>query len=226
MSLKKLSKLYHYFRCVPKTIFFNLYYLPIKQAIKFPILVNHRTKFVALGGQVKIPKTAKTAKIKLGFGRVQISDSKYSRFIWNISKDGVVELGHHIKIGTGSKLHVQGHLSIGSDSNFTGEATIICNKEIAFGSSSLISWQTLFMDSDLHSITNEQGAQLNENQTIHFGENIWVGARATVLKGVSIGSNSVLSSGAVVTKTFPENSVIGGNPAKVIADFTGKKFTH
>lgn len=226
MNLKKLSKLYHYLRCVPKTIFFNLYYLPIGQAIKFPILVNHRTKFVALGGNVKISQTAKTGKIKLGFGRVQIADSKYSRFIWNVETNGLVEFGNHIKIGTGSKLHVQGHLYIGQGSNFTGETTIICNKEIKFGCKALVSWQTLFMDSDLHIITDERDVQLNENQTIYFGDNIWVGARATVLKGAMIGNNCVVSSAAVVTRTFPANCVIGGNPAKVIADFTGKTFKH
>lgn len=223
MSLKKLSKIYHYIRCIPKTLFFNFYYLPLNQAFKLPILVNHRTKFVELGGKVLIPNSAKTGKITLGFGRVQIADSKYSRFIWNLSDSGEVHLGNHIKIGTGSKLHIQGKLTIGSESNFTGESTIICNKEIHFGDACLVSWQTLFMDSDLHKITDDNH-HLNHDKAIVIGNRVWVGSRSTILKGSVIETNSVVASTSTVTSQFNPDSVIGGNPAKTIADFTNKVF--
>jgi acetyltransferase-like isoleucine patch superfamily enzyme len=226
MSLKKLSKLYHYVRCIPKTLFFNFYYLPFHQAIKLPILVNHRTKFVALGGRISIPASAKLGKIKLGFGRVQIADNKYSRFIWNIGKNGHIKFGHHIKVGTGSKLHINGTLTIGSGSNFTGEATIICNHVISFGDNCLISWQTLFMDSDLHKITDLENQQTNPDQPITIEEKVWIGARSTILKGAHIATNSVVASAATVTSNFEQDSVIGGNPAKAISSFSGKYFHH
>ncbi|USD32690.1 MULTISPECIES: acyltransferase [Vibrio] len=224
MSLKKLSKLYHYVRCVPKTLFFNFYYLPLSQAIKLPILVNHRTKFVSLGGKVSIPESAKLGKIKLGFGRVQIADNKYSRFIWNVDQNGHIKLGHHIKIGTGSKLHITGTLTIGSGSNFTGEATIVCHREISFGHNCLVSWQTLFMDSDLHKITDSENQQTNPDQPITIEDKVWVGARSTILKGAHIATNSVIASTSTVSRQFDGNTVIGGNPAHAIADFTGKTF--
>lgn len=224
MSLKKLSKVYHYIRCIPKTIFFNFYYLPFTQAIHFPILVNYRTKFIALGGSITVPKNARTGKIKLGFGRVQISDNKYSRFLWNVEKEGIIHFGEHIKVGTGSKLHIRGALNIASECNFTGEATIICNKEINFGQGCLISWQTLFMDSDLHRVSRTDGTQVNTDKTINIQDKVWIGARSTILKGVEIGSNSVVASGAIVTKEYLNDRVIGNNSAKVIADFAGLKF--
>lgn len=224
MSLKKLSKIYHYIRCVPKTLFFNFYYLPFRQAIRLPILVNHRTKFVALGGKLTIPQSAKTGKIKLGFGRVQIADSRYSRFIWNLSDGGEISLGDHIKIGTGSKLHVQGKLFIGSESNFTGEATIICNKEVSFGEQCLISWQTLFMDSDLHRITDSTNQQTNSDKPIYIEKKVWIGSRSTIIKGTKVSRNSVIASTSTVVGNFPSDSVIGGNPARKIAEFTNKTF--
>ncbi|MBP5394440.1 MAG: hypothetical protein J6Y18_00820 [Candidatus Methanomethylophilaceae archaeon] len=51
---------------------------------------------------------------------------------------------------------------------------------------------------------------------IRLGKNVWVGAHATILRGVTIGDNSVIAAGAVVTKDVPENVVVGGVPAKVI----------
>lgn len=51
---------------------------------------------------------------------------------------------------------------------------------------------------------------------IVIGNNVWVGMGATILPGVWIGDNSVVAAGAVVTKSFPANSVIGGVPAKII----------
>ena len=53
-------------------------------------------------------------------------------------------------------------------------------------------------------------------KTIHINKNAWIGARATILPGISIGENSVVAAGAVVTKDVEPNVVVGGNPAKVL----------
>lgn len=51
---------------------------------------------------------------------------------------------------------------------------------------------------------------------ITIGENVWIGANATICPGVTLGNNVVVGAGAVVTKNFPDNVVIGGVPAKII----------
>ena len=51
---------------------------------------------------------------------------------------------------------------------------------------------------------------------IHIKKNVWIGARAVILPGVTIGENAVIAGGAVVTKDVEPNTVVGGNPAKVI----------
>lgn len=51
---------------------------------------------------------------------------------------------------------------------------------------------------------------------IHIKKNAWIGANATILQGVTIGENSVVASGAVVSKDVPDNVVVGGIPAKFI----------
>ena len=51
---------------------------------------------------------------------------------------------------------------------------------------------------------------------IVIGENVWIGANATILPGVTIGDNAIIGAGAVVTKDVPGNAVVAGVPAKVI----------
>lgn len=51
---------------------------------------------------------------------------------------------------------------------------------------------------------------------IVLGKNVWVGSNSTILQGVTIGDNAVVGAGAVVTKDVPENTIVGGVPARVI----------
>jgi acetyltransferase-like isoleucine patch superfamily enzyme len=51
---------------------------------------------------------------------------------------------------------------------------------------------------------------------IHIKKNAWIGANATILYGVTIGDNSVVAAGSVVSKDVPDNVVVGGTPAKII----------
>ena len=51
---------------------------------------------------------------------------------------------------------------------------------------------------------------------IHIKRNAWIGAGATILQGVTIGENSIVAAGSVVTMDVPDNTIVGGIPAKVI----------
>lgn len=62
----------------------------------------------------------------------------------------------------------------------------------------------------------EQGVQYNVD--VHIGDNVWIGAGATVLPGVTIGDNSVIGAGSLVTKDIPSGVVAVGNPCRVIRE--------
>jgi len=66
----------------------------------------------------------------------------------------------------------------------------------------------------LHPAERNSGYEFGKPVTI--GDNVWIGGRAVINPGVTIGDNAVIGSGAVVTKDVPANTVVGGNPAKVI----------
>ena len=56
-----------------------------------------------------------------------------------------------------------------------------------------------------------------------IGDNVWIGGNATINPGVTIGDNAVIASGAVVVKDVAPNTVVGGNPARVIKEISVKK---
>ena len=106
---------------------------------------------------------------------------------------------------------------------------------IEIGSYCLISWNVGIADSDFHPLEPAQRlidaqalAPYFENRPprpklktapVMIGDNVWIGMNATILKGVTIGNNSVVAAGSVVTKAVPANVVVAGNPAVVIKKF-------
>lgn len=66
-----------------------------------------------------------------------------------------------------------------------------------------------------HPVSSQERQTLTTSK-IHIKKNVWVGANATILQGVTIGENSVVASGSVVSKDVPDNVIVGGIPAKII----------
>jgi maltose O-acetyltransferase len=62
----------------------------------------------------------------------------------------------------------------------------------------------------------ERNSGLEYGKPIKIGNNVWIGGNAIICPGVTLGDNIVVAAGAVVTKNFPDNVLIGGNPAKII----------
>jgi acetyltransferase-like isoleucine patch superfamily enzyme len=67
-----------------------------------------------------------------------------------------------------------------------------------------------------HPLEPSQRRASIEAKPIVIKKNVWIAAGATIVGGVTVGENSVVGAGAVVTKDVPPNSFVGGNPARVI----------
>ena len=94
-----------------------------------------------------------------------------------------------------------------------------CFTRIEIGEDCMVADCRIF-DTDFHSISARRCVDPTLpaiSKPVKICRNVWVGAAAAILKGVTIGENSVVSFGAVVLRDMPANSVIGGNPARVFA---------
>jgi acetyltransferase-like isoleucine patch superfamily enzyme len=214
----KLQKLFNVLSSINlKTIYFNFKYLNIKQAIYFPIFISKNVKLIKTNGSVEIKREIRPGIIKIGFGAVNIFDKKYSRAIWEVEGkvvfNGIANIGHGSKISVGTN----GTLIIGNNLNITAESTIICWKKVSIGDNCLFSWDTLFMDTDFHTISDIKGFRINNDKMILIGNNTFVGCRSIILKGSIIPNNTTIAANSVVRGKFRnENSIISGNPAKVV----------
>ena len=150
--------------------------------------------------------------LRIGPHGLAIKDKRFERTIWDVQ--GTIVLEGAASIGSGSKINVGLHaiLKLGDKFMITGNSEIVCHKEITFGNNCLLSWDVLVMDTDFHSIVTYDGEIINNPKSIVFGNHIWVGCRSTILKGVHISDDNVISANSTVTRDVDyTNSIIGGH---------------
>jgi carbonic anhydrase/acetyltransferase-like protein (isoleucine patch superfamily) len=92
---------------------------------------------------------------------------------------------------------------------------IMANKHVEIGSGSMISWDVLIMDTNMHSIIDPPTFP---HEPVIVGEHVWLCCRSVILKGVTIGNDAIVGAAAVVTKDVPPKTAVGGNPAKAIKE--------
>ncbi|MDD3477091.1 MAG: acyltransferase, partial [Sulfurimonas sp.] len=88
---------------------------------------------------------------------------------------------------------------------------------LSIGDECMLSRNAKLMTSDGHPILKD-GKIINSAKNITLNTKVWVADDVVILKGVEIGSNSIVGIGSVLTKSIPTNSIAAGNPAKVIKE--------
>lgn len=107
-------------------------------------------------------------------------------------------------------------LILGKDSGLSG-AVICAALSIEIGEGTLIGSGAMILDNDLHADLSLEGgnAMRPPARPIKIGRKVFIGARAIILKGVTIGDRAVIGAGAVVTKDVPADHVAAGNPSSI-----------
>jgi acetyltransferase-like isoleucine patch superfamily enzyme len=111
------------------------------------------------------------------------------------------------------------HLKIGDRVSFNGTVRLLLHEpgRLTIGNDCLFASEVDITISDMHSVVDIASNQrINRARDVEIGNKVWVGQRAMVLKGVTIGDGSVIGAGSVVTKKIPPNCAAGGNPARLI----------
>ena len=215
-NFKKMQRLFAFALGLPNTLIFNFRYFPFLDAIKLPVLVSHRVWLMDMSGTCELG-VVRTGVVKIGFGEVAIFDWRNSRTIWQVP--GHVRFRGKARIGHGSKISVEGELTVGNGLIITAESAIVAHRSVTIGSDVLISWDVLIMDTDLHDIFDREDKLINPNQPVSIGNKVWIGCRALILKGVEIANGAVIAANSTVSRSVGQQQVIvGGNPATTIKE--------
>lgn len=115
-----------------------------------------------------------------------------------------IHIGSHVFINMGCKFQDQGGIFIG-DGALIGHNVVLATLNHAMS-------------------PKDRGSMIPA--PIHIGNHVWIGSNATILPGVTIGDGAIVAAGAVVTKDVPENTIVGGVPAKIIRHLSEEEINH
>lgn len=87
---------------------------------------------------------------------------------------------------------------------------------LTIGENSIIAPGVVFVDHDHNLESPDKIKEIGNASPIVIGKNCWIGVNSIILKGVTLGDNCIVGAGSVVTRSFPKNSIISGNPAKLM----------
>lgn len=150
---------------------------------------------------------------------------KITGFIQSIGKTVIVNNGGEIHIGNrtciwpdvkfaliGTLGRTSPNIKIGAFSSVGDRTQIHCGELVSIGNYVLISWDVNIIEFDYHA----PGGGLAVPKPILIEDEVWVGARCIITKGVTIGKGAILAAGSVVTKNVPPYTLVAGNPARHI----------
>ena len=168
-----------------------------------------------------------------GNGRIDFLSPKSSLYIGvyhtvaqpttlTLMRNARMIVGSNVMIHRGAKIvvHEGGELQIGEDTYINELARVHCKKRIVIGKNCAIAWNTNILDTDLHYIYDESGKQMNTEKDIHIGNDVWIGANSTILKGTYIEDNCIIAAHSIAKGELHSNYIYGGNPIKQLKPFT------
>lgn len=173
-----------------------------------------------------VPFAGSRIRIEKG---AELQVSKGAKLLVNRNCIGRGERKSTIRLDRGSKLKVRHYFELYYDTDiilFPGAELVLgggyinagCKirsaKSITIGEKVAIGTDVIILDSDHHSICGKPTV----TAPVVIEDHVWIGARVTILKGVTIGRGSIIAAGAVVTKSVPPNSLVAGAPARVIKE--------
>ena len=107
-------------------------------------------------------------------------------------------------------------LSIGSGSYINRNCLVIAAESVQIGRRVQIGWDVVIMDTDLHGHSGRPPCV----KPVVIEDEVWIGCRALILKGVRVGRGAIIAAGAIVTKNVPAGTIVASPAAEVISSIT------
>ena len=109
---------------------------------------------------------------------------------------------------------------IGNGCMFSNNISIVALQGVTLGDRCLVGDMVLIVDSDFHGIAPWSRGEPGICKPVVIGNNVWIGSRCIILKGVTIGDNSVVAAGTVVSQSIPPHTIVSNGPSLVMTDMS------
>lgn len=140
----------------------------------------------------------------------------------SISEKGLLKIKNNSYLDKRSEIKSEGgFIEIGTNFYMNSFSRIISKNKIIIGNSVRIAQFVTILDHDHNYFLNEKGEMVSSGYVcdeINIGNNVFIGDKCTILKGVSIGNNVKIASNSVVNKNIKSNSIVAGIPAKQVKE--------
>lgn len=200
-----------------KTIYYNFKLLPFKQALHFPIFISGKTvvKDTRRGAISFTADRLYPGMLQCGASHLNVSYS--APFFLKIQGKLIVNGNGYHYIGPGGNLTVRqtGILELGNNLSIGPFSVFRISSHSKIGDNNLHSWHNQYMDTDSHPIYDINNNCINIPKSIIIGDNVWIGARCSVLKGVRINDGCIVATGSIVTKNLENNNSVYSSNRKL-----------
>lgn len=140
------------------------------------------------------------------------------------NKEEIVALEKKLFGKTGDSIYVNPplyvdygrHVEIGDNFYANMDCVFLDVNKISIGDNVMVGPRVSFYTAGHPTDAEVRVKELEFGLPIAIEDNVWIGGSASILPGVTVGENSIVAAGAVVTKDVPNNTIVGGNPARVI----------
>lgn len=130
----------------------------------------------------------------------------------HVGNDVLIERKVRFSLGDNARIYI-------GDRTYLGDFTnLLAVQEVSLGKDCAVSWHVLFMDTSSHPFGYRGQVPKTQIAPIRIMDHVWIGCRAVILKGVTVGEGAIIANNAVVTKDVPPATLVGGNPARIIKE--------
>lgn len=209
--MKKLKRILWYIQKVDIIKFLKYNYLS-SNVVRAPGCFFYPLK----GTKMEMDKSAKLElQGNLTIGNNKIKGSKRETYLL-LREDSQLCIKGDVVINYGSLLqvHSKAVVTMGK-TNINTDVVIIAEKEIEIGSGVLIGRQVTIFDSDFHAIHDAEGNRTNMSRKVTIGNHVWIGTKATILKGTKIKDGAVISANALVGGIVKEKAMFSALPGQM-----------
>ncbi|MBQ6299248.1 MAG: Coenzyme F420 hydrogenase/dehydrogenase, beta subunit C-terminal domain [Bacteroidales bacterium] len=189
---------------------YNFLSSQVKKGVKTPLMnLKHTVVQLDEGAQLILKNRLRIGEKQVRKSRMETRLLLEKNATMQVDKPFTVFAGSYIRVISGGTLVLKGNGFLNENCQIT------CGDRIEIGENCFIGRDVIIRSYDAHQIEKD-GYQVAA--PIKIGDHVWIGQRAMILKGVTIGDGAVIAAGAVVTKDVPAHAVVAGVPAKVVEE--------